>query len=87
MELATALAGCIAGRRNQSRVIHDLAAILRARILAIACRYEDADDLDALRHNPGFRLALGMLPSGPFGLASTPTFLKALWAPPPLSVR
>jgi hypothetical protein len=47
--LATALARCIADRRDQSRVIHDVDDILRARMLAIACGYEDADDLDALR--------------------------------------
>jgi hypothetical protein len=73
MGLATALAGCIADRRDQSRVIHDVDDILRARMLAIACGYEDADDLDALRHDPGFKLALGKLPGGPIGLASQPT--------------
>jgi len=74
--LATALAGCIADRRDQSRVIHDVDDILRARMLAIACGYEDADDLDALRHDPGFKLALGKLPSGAVGLASQPTMSR-----------
>ena len=74
--LATALARCIADRRDQSRVIHDVDDILRARMLAIACGYEDADDLDALRHDPGFMLALGKLPSGPLGLASQPTMSR-----------
>jgi hypothetical protein len=73
MGLATALAGCIADRRDQSRVIHYVDDILRARMLAIACGYEDADDLDALRHDPCFKLALGKLPGGPVGLASQPT--------------
>ncbi len=45
-------------------MIHSLDGILRARILAIACGYEDADDLDTLRHDPGFKLALGKLPDG-----------------------
>jgi Transposase DDE domain group 1 len=36
--------------------------ILRARILAIACGYEDADDLDHLRRDPAFKLACGKLP-------------------------
>jgi hypothetical protein len=74
--LATALAGCIADRRDQSRVIHDLDDILRARMLAIACGYEDADDLAVLRHDPGFKLALGKLPTGPVGLASQPTMSR-----------
>ena len=33
--------------------------MVRARILAIACGYEDADDLDALRADPAFKLAWG----------------------------
>ena len=76
MGIAAALAGCIADRRDQSRVIHDVDDILRARMLAIACGYEDADDLDALRHDPGFKLALGKLPTGPVGLASQPTMSR-----------
>ncbi len=56
------LADCIADPRDQSRVVHGLGDILRARMLAIACGYEDADDLDTLRHDPGFKLAAGKLP-------------------------
>ena len=41
-------------------------------MLAVACGYEDADDLDALRDDPGFRLALGKLPGSGAGLASQP---------------
>jgi len=74
--LAQRLAGCIADPRDQSRVVHDLGDILRARMLAIACGYEDADDLNSLRHDPGFKLALGKLPSGVIGLASQPTMSR-----------
>jgi hypothetical protein len=42
-------------------VTHSVADILRARMLAIACGYEDADDLDQLRTDPGFKLACGRL--------------------------
>ena len=52
--------------------------ILRARVLAIACGYEDADDLDALRDDPGFRLALGKSPEAGVGLASQPTMSRRL---------
>ena len=76
MGIAAALAGCIADRRDQSCVIHDVDDILRARMLAIACGYEDADDLDALRDDPGFRLALGKLPGSGAGLASQPTMSR-----------
>ena len=74
--LAEWLAACIADPRDQSRVVHDLDDILRARILAIACGYEDADDLDSLRHDPAFKLALGKLPGGAIGLASQPTMSR-----------
>ena len=46
------------------------------RVLAITCGYEDADDLDALRDDPGFRLALGKLPGSGAGLASQPTMSR-----------
>ncbi len=49
-------ASAITDRRDPSRVVHPVADILRARVLAIACGYEDADDLDHLRRDPGFKL-------------------------------
>ena len=76
MGIAGRLAGCIADPQDQSRVIHGVADILQARILAIACGYEDADDLDYLRHDPGFKLAAGKLPGGAIGLASQPTMSR-----------
>ena len=76
MRICARLAGCIADPRDQSRVIHQLDDILRARVLAICCGYEDADDLDALRDDPGFRLALGKLPGSGAGLASQPTMSR-----------
>jgi len=77
--ICSQLAACIADPRDPGRVIHKLDDILRARVLAIACGYEDADDLDALRDDPGFRLALGKLPSSGAGLASQPT-MKTAWS-------
>ncbi|HVB69525.1 MAG TPA: IS1380 family transposase, partial [Acetobacteraceae bacterium] len=54
-------------------VTHSVADILRARMLAIACGYEDADDLDHLRTDPGFKLACGRLPDSGAELCSQPT--------------
>src|SRR5207237_7878866 len=54
-------------------VTHSVADILRARMLAIACGYEDADDLDHLRSDPGFKLACGRLPDSGRDLCSQPT--------------
>ena len=76
MGICQQLAGCIADPRDPSRVVHRLDDILRARVLAIARSYEDADDLDALRDDPGFRLALGKLPGAGVGLASQPTMSR-----------
>lgn len=45
MGICRRLAGCIADRRSPARVIHRLDDILRARVFAIACGDEDADDL------------------------------------------
>ena len=57
--IADKLAAEIADGRDPARVVHALADILRARILAIACGYEDADDLDHLRRDPALKLACG----------------------------
>ena len=59
--------------RNPLFVTHSGADILRARMLAIACGYEDADDLDHLRTDPGFKLACGRLPDTGRDLCSQPT--------------
>src|SRR4051812_24642103 len=73
MEMATRLASLITDRRNPLLVTHSVADILRARMLAIACGYEDADDLDHLRGDPGFKLACGRLPDSGADLCSQPT--------------
>jgi hypothetical protein len=44
--LADRLAAAIGDPRDLTRITHKVADILRARMLAIACGYEDADDLD-----------------------------------------
>jgi hypothetical protein len=71
--IATRLAPLIKDPRNPLLVTHKLADILRARMLAIACGYEDADDLDHLRTDPGFKLACGRLPDSGADLCSQPT--------------
>ena len=71
--LAERLAAVIPDDRDASRVTHRLPDILRARIFAIACGYEDADDLDRLRCDPAFKLACGRLPDSGTDLCSQPT--------------
>src|SRR6188474_315191 len=70
MGIAEKLAAVIPDRRDPTRVVHPLSEILLARILAIACGYEDADDLDALRADPAFKLACGRLPESGTDLMS-----------------
>jgi hypothetical protein len=74
--IADRLARLIADPRNPLLITHRLADILRARMLAIACGYEDADDLDHLRSDPGFKLACGRLPDTGADLCSQPTMSR-----------
>ena len=74
--LADKLAAVIADGRDPSRVTHTLPDILRARILAIACGWEDGNDLDSLRSDPAFKLACGRLPDSGNDLCSQPTISR-----------
>jgi Transposase DDE domain group 1 len=74
--IADRLAAEITDQRNPARVVHALSDILRARILAIACGYEDADDLDHLRSDPALKLACGHLPDSGRDLCSQPTMSR-----------
>ncbi len=73
LQLADRLAAAIHDPRDARRVRHAMADILRARIFAIACGYEDANDLDRLRSDPAFKLACGRLPDSGIDLCSQPT--------------
>jgi Transposase DDE domain group 1 len=74
--IADQLARAIPDRRDPDRVTHLLPDILRARIFAIACGYEDADDLDRWRTDPAFKLACGRLPDTGGDLCSQPTISR-----------
>ena len=73
MQIADRLAGEIADPRAPALVVHTVADILRARMLAIACGWEDGDDLDRLRSDPAYKLACGRLPDSGDDLCSQPT--------------
>ena len=60
--LADRLARVFPDRRDPTRIVHSLADMFRARMFAICCGYEDADDLDHLRCDPVYKLACGRLP-------------------------
>src|ERR1700729_2656536 len=71
--IANRLALLITDPHNPLLVTQSLADMLRPRMRAIACGYEDADDLDHLRTDPGFKLASGRLPDSGTDLCSQPT--------------
>jgi Transposase DDE domain group 1 len=74
--IADQLARVIPDHRDADRITHLLPDILRARIFAIACGYEDADDLDRLRFDPALKLACGRLPDTGHDLCSQPTISR-----------
>jgi len=74
--LAELLAGCVRDRRNPALVTHGLTGMFRFRMLAIACGYGDADDRDALRADPLFKLAVGRAPESGQDLCSQPTMSR-----------
>lgn len=74
--LATRLAACIPDWRDPESISHAIAEMLRFRIFAIAAGYADADDCDALRADPIFKLAVGRGPETGEALCSQPTMSR-----------
>ena len=74
--------------RSKVDVTHHLASLIRTSVLLAAQGWRDHADADALRHDPGFRLATssaaGLTPLEEPGLASQPTLSRftALMATP-----
>jgi hypothetical protein len=78
--LAERLARCIEAPRAPRRVEHGLAEMIRFRALLIAAGYEDANDCDALRADPAFKIAVGRLPESEADLCSQPS-ICGVWGP------
>lgn len=76
LAIADTLAAVIADPRDPDQTTHTIADMLRARMLAIACGYEDANDLTALRRDPALKLACGRLPDSGADLCSQPTMSR-----------
>jgi len=75
------LANTMTDRRDRSRIRHAMFEMLMARVSAIACGYEDANDLDRLRHDPLMKLAVGRCPESGEALASQSTISRLENAP------
>ncbi len=75
------LGSCMTDARDPASTIHSYADMIRARMFAIACGYEDCDDLDVLRFDPAFKLACGRLSETGDDLMSQPTLSRLENAP------
>jgi len=71
------LARAIGDRRHASYIDHSMKDLLTQRIFQIACGYADANDANALRRDPVFKLGAERLPlEAGQDLASAPTFSR-----------
>ncbi len=76
LDLLGRIVEAITDRRHPSYVNHSLRDLIQQRVFQISCGYEDANDCDQLRTDPGFKTACDRLPlSGP-DLASQPTMTR-----------
>ena len=75
------LAAAMPDRRDPERVRHAMFEMVMARASAIACGYEDAIDLDRLRHDPLMKVAVGRCPASGAPLASQSTISRLENAP------
>jgi Transposase DDE domain group 1 len=74
--IAEKLAGCVEDPRDPACVRHTIAEMIRFRALLIACGYPDANDCDALRRDPAFKMAVDRLPLTGHDLCSQPTMTR-----------
>jgi hypothetical protein len=61
--------------------------MIRFRALLIAAGYEDANDCDALRTDPAFKMAVGRLPESGADLCSQPTISRLENLPGPTALK
>ena len=76
LAIAERLARCVEDPRAPERVRHTLAEMIRFRVLLVAAGYPDANDCDALRADPAFKMALGRAPESGADLCSQPTMCR-----------
>ena len=76
LDLAAVIADPLPDTRNQLLVVHSYRAMVTARMMAIAAGYEDADDLDALRHDPALLMACERAPESGHDIPSQPTISR-----------
>jgi Transposase DDE domain group 1 len=85
--IAERLARCLTDPRAPERVHHTLAEMIRFRVLLIAAGYPDANDCDALRSDPAFKMAVGRPPESGRALCSQPTMCRLENLPGPVALK
>lgn len=85
--IAERLARCLTDPRSSDRVRHTLVEMIRFRTLLIAAGYPDANDCDALRTDPAFKMAVGRLPESGADLCSQPTMSRLENLPGPIALK
>ena len=70
------IVAAMSDRRHQSYIDHTYTDLVRQRVFQIACGYEDANDSDDLRCDPGLKTACDRLPLTGDDLASQPTMSR-----------
>ena len=66
----------LSDHRHQSYIDHTHTDLIRQRVFQIACGYEDANDSNELRSDPGLKAACDRLPLTGDDLASQPTMSR-----------
>lgn len=69
------LASLINEWRNEDLLVHDLATLVKQRVMQIATGFEDADDCDRLRNDKALKMSVGRTPNG-IDLTSQPTMTR-----------
>src|SRR3954470_14851431 len=87
LRIAERLAACLEDPRDPERVWHERAEMIRYRALLIAAGYPDANDCDALRSDPAFKMAVGRLPESGADLCSQPTISRLENLPGPTALK
>jgi Transposase DDE domain group 1 len=74
--LAEAITAPLRDARDPARVQHSYADMALSRMVMIAAGYEDCNDIDGLRADPAFKIAIGRSPDSGADLMSQPTLSR-----------
>jgi hypothetical protein len=75
-EIIKRITSALRDSRHPSYISHSCVGLVRQRVFQIACGYEDANDSNDLRSDPGLKVACDRLPLTGEELASQPTISR-----------